>query len=67
MKAKKVRPPFPDVRIVATFEANGRNLGDCRKINYTQMWERYVALYSGTYSEHELRRMHLFWKKAAAR
>lgn len=65
MKSKRLHPPAPDVRIVASFEANGRNLGDCRTLSYGEIWQRYVALYSGVYSEHELRRMHQFWKRMA--
>lgn len=67
MKAKKVRPPLPDVRLAGTFEGNGKNLGDCRQINYTQMWDRYLHLYGGAYTEHELKRMHQFWKMMAAK
>lgn len=66
MKAKKVHPPPPDVRLAGSFEGNSKNLGDCRQIDYTHMWERYLHLYQGAYTEHELRRMHQFWKRIAA-
>lgn len=65
-KGQRVRPPKPDVNFIATFEANNRNLGDCRNISYTEMYRRYQDKYAGSYSEHELRRIHLGWKRIMA-
>lgn len=65
-KHQRVRPPKPDVNFIATFEANNRNLGDCRNISYHEMHERYQYRYAGSYTESELTRIHLRWKRIMA-
>lgn len=62
-KGPRLHPPRPDVTFKASFEATGRNIGDCRDISYREMWERYRAVYAGSHTEHELRQRHEHWKK----
>lgn len=66
VKQRKYYPVAPDVILKASFEANGRNLGDCRNISYNEMWDRYGAIYKNEYAEWELKRIHDRWRRIVA-
>lgn len=52
--------------LAGSFEANGRNLGDCRERSYRDMLADYKRIYGAQYTDHELERMHKRWRKIAA-
>lgn len=66
MKKGQVRPPWPDVTPIATFESNPGNLGDCRNKSYRQMLADYRRVYGSRYTDYELEQMHKRWKRIAA-
>lgn len=64
MKAQRIQRP--DVILSGSYEANPRNLGDCRTRSYDDMLKDYQRIYGAHYTMHELKRMHNRWKQIAA-
>lgn len=52
-------------RVAGVFGPANMNMGDCRNISWGEMWNRFKSVYEGRdrYSEAELRRMHVKWKR----
>lgn len=61
-----LRAPDVTVEVAGSFEPGARNLGDCTKATYPQIWSRYREAYAAVYHEQELRKRHLYWKYLAS-
>jgi hypothetical protein len=54
----------PELRVFGGDEGTFKNLGDCRELTYGQIWQRFRTVYAPRgVSEHELRNIHLKWKR----